>query len=329
MHAGDLREDGTSMARERVEHGFIVGADRSGTTLLRLIVNGHSQIASPAETWFLISLIDEFGPNAQLDEAQVRRALDLIASQGRAKNFSVDHQQLHDALLPRLPVSIATLFDEFIRQEIGPPPGRIWMDKTPEYVLHVDHLAALFPAAKFIGITRDGRDVYDSLRARRWRGRSVLRISRYWGACVDAASAAARQLGPDRWLAVTYEELVLDTESTTRRVCEFLAVPFEPAMVTFHDSAADHITADAARRGIHDKLSRPPAASDVARWRSQPRSIRALLFEAAAHRHLRAAGYEVRLPSAIAGLLTPGVWLEHVVVSVAARIGKLSRRVLS
>ena len=305
---------------------FIVGSDRSGTTLLRLILNEHSDLTVPAETWFLIDLIDAFGVGASLGSDDIQRAIEIVTSQRRWKNFSITADDLGAAMRGSPDVSLAEFFDTFMTLETAATGRSRWVDKTPEYVLHLPELAEMFPTARFVNITRDGRDVFESLRKQRWRGRTPLRIGRYWAACIDGAFSAGSVLDRDRWLWIKYEDLVFDTPGTIRHVCDFLDVPFEPGMLDFHRTAAAHLTPQALERGFHAKLTRPPAPSDLYKWKQGETGLGSWLFEATTHRQLLAAGYETRMGRGAATMLTPVVYAHHLVASVVAKGRKSIRR---
>lgn len=273
---------------------FVIGADRSGTTLLRLYLNAHVRLAIPSESWFLIDLFRAFPPPATLSREDVERAVQIVTSHPRYRDgWSVPPS----AILERIPddgaVTTADFVDTLYRLEVGSDTEVRWGDKTPEYVAHVDALDRCFPRAQFVHIVRDGRDVYLSLANRRWRDRgwSPYEISRYWSGAVRAAADAEARLGPQRFLRVHYEDLVLDTRGTLERVCAFLGVSFDPAMLEAH-GAADAIQTPRERElGVHDRLGRAPRRADVERWRHEGAPWRRALVESLIGAELRSYGY--------------------------------------
>lgn len=287
---------------------FVVGADRSGTTLLRLYLNAHPHLAIPSESWFLIDLFRAFPDPMPLAPDDVERTIAIVTGHRRYRDgWHVPAAALRERLRAAAPPTPATFVDTLFRLEVGAAKSVRWGDKTPEYVSHVAAIEQHFPRAQFVHIVRDGRDVFLSLSQRRWkdRGWSPFEIGRYWSAAVKDAAAAEARLGPERFLRVRYEDLVLDTEATLEGVCAFLGVPFEPVMLAAHQHAEEIQTASERAQRVHDKLGRAPRDSDVARWRREgPPWARAL---AVAHMALllRAYGYPDVPPAWRAALLRP------------------------
>ncbi|MFO7546536.1 MAG: sulfotransferase [Trueperaceae bacterium] len=281
---------------------FVIGADRSGTTLLRLYLNAHTRLAIPSESWFLIDLFRAFPPPDKLFAEDVARAVEIVTSHPRYRDgWSVPPA----TVLERFPGDGAVTTAEFVdtlyrlevgaddRLEIGAGASVRWGDKTPEYVMHVEALDHCFPRAQFVHIVRDGRDVFLSLANRRWsdRGWSPHEVGRYWSRVVRAAAEAEARLGPDRFLRVRYEDLVLDTQGTLERVCAYLGVSFEPAMLDAHQGADAIKTALERERHVHDRLGRAPRRADVERWRHEGAPWRRALVESLIGRELGAYGY--------------------------------------
>src|SRR2546425_6282923 len=117
-----------------------------------------------------------------------------------------------------------------------------WGDKTPGYVKHTRAVQDLLPEARFIHIIRDGRDVAVSL-IEEWRasGRvmSVTRAAERWVSKISVGREQARELR--FYLEVRYEDLVLDSESVLRRICDFIDLPWHPDMLEYHRSAPERV----------------------------------------------------------------------------------------
>ena len=183
---------------------------------------------------------------------------------------------------------------------------------VPVDALHIADLSRAFPQAQFVHIVRDGRDVYLSLASKRWRdrGHTPYELGRYWARTVTEAGAAGAWLGPQRYLLVRYEDLVLDTRSTLERVTAFLGVEFEEGMLDAHDRAAAIVTPSEISAGVHDKLFRAPRTSDVARWRESHRSAGVVLASGVMAEQLRTYNYPDP-PTAPVALITRNLAVYH------------------
>ena len=168
---------------------FIVGCQRSGTTLLRLILDAHPNLSCGPETRFLEDLARITGDG----------------NWPRMRLFGFPKEYWHER--------IAALFDEFQGDYARARGKARWADKTPRYALCIDYLDRLFPTCQVVHVIRDGRDVVASHR-HRWGYLSALKAVKKWPWYVHAARAAgARLAAQGRYHEVRYEELVSDPEA--------------------------------------------------------------------------------------------------------------------
>lgn len=139
---------------------FIIGVQRSGTTLLRLLLNEHSEIGIPEEAGFLMPFITK-GLLKERSLNKNRRdkiAAYLIQNEqyarwkiqhGTTKKVLSQHKTMREIIVALYYTSQKGISDEL---------PTIVGDKTPSFIRKVDLLATSFPDAKFIHIVRDGRD---------------------------------------------------------------------------------------------------------------------------------------------------------------------------
>lgn len=269
---------------------FVVGADRSGTTLLRLMLNGHPGLAIPPESQFIVRLMRELPTTGVLSVEQVDTATKIITDCPGFSTWRTAPKELGEAFSSHRRPTLSGLVDAVYRLEIEPTSKARWGDKTPLYASFITEIDGLFPRARFIHIIRDGRDVSLSLRNVAWWGWTEYERARYWARVVRTADRAGALLGASRYLRVAYEDLVLDTETVLEQVCVFLGVEMCDQMTSFHETAFDHLTDSEKETGIHDKLSRPPRDSDVDRWRTESSPLRVFLFESIAGREMDRVG---------------------------------------
>jgi hypothetical protein len=270
---------------------FVVGAGRSGTTLLRLILAGHSRLHIPPETWFLRSLVRDFPLTAVLTQPQLKRAIETMVRHDRWPDMDLPRDDLRRqaaALVRPILVDLINLVYRHLLLASGKP--RLG-DKTPHYFAIVPELATLYPDAKFIHLVRDGRDVAISWIDAGWQ--------RYYEPGFEWPAAMAhlrrdRAAYPERMLEVRYEDLVQQPAEVARRICDFLGETFEPAMLDWHDRTELVASRD---RHLHARLAQPLSDDAIAVWRHRLSAIECFTIEACLHRELTQSNYDLRFSS--------------------------------
>ena len=194
---------------------FLIGSERSGTTLLRLMLDHHPDIAFNLESEFLVSEISDGGIFP--DVASYRRKLreDRVFQHS---SFDIPDDLDYHALV-----------NDFLRQKLERDRKRI-VGATVHFGF--SRLRYLWPRAKYIYLLRDGRDVACSVVDMGWAG-NVFVGARWW---IDAEREWAefqKSLARDIWIEVRYEDLVANSEAQLRRICQFIGVSFSDRMFDY------------------------------------------------------------------------------------------------
>lgn len=277
---------------------FVVGAPRSGTTLLQRMLRSHPRICSPTgESHFIIPLLRDESRFGDLRQRHNIRAL-LQWMHGRWDEFldtdlhgiKFDVNSMADAIharqVSRMPEFIDMLFRINAEGE-----GKVrWLDKTPYYILHIPTLIAAYPDAQFVHIIRDGRDAVLSMleRAAEIRVFNASAGARLWQKYVVAGRSAGGELGPHQYHELRYEDMLADSVGTVQRLCEFLGEEYSDKVIDFQKSTDPNSKTPLLKQGL--------LQSNHEKWRSAmtPRQIR--MFESIAGDTLRACGYELAGP---------------------------------
>ena len=270
---------------------IVLGVGRSGTTLLRVMLDRNTTLAIPYETFFVPQLAHRHGRRPKLDE--------FVDDLGRLRtlyDWGITPEDIRPRLREGMTTSeaIAAIFETYAERQ-GKPR---WGDKTPLYMQQLPLLARLFPDAVWIHLVRDGRDAAlsflelpEGFAGKTWaQPRTAAQFAARWRTEI----LAARQLGRDarsRYLELRYEDLVAEPERELRRICEHASLPWEDGML-------DHTrVSDAANMPEHRNLAQPPTPG-LRDWRSQMSREDALAFEQVAGDVLRSAGHELLEPDA-------------------------------
>ncbi|MHC4838742.1 MAG: sulfotransferase family protein [Planctomycetota bacterium] len=239
---------------------FLVGAQRSGSTMLRLMLDHHPQVACLHEFNFALLAADADGGHPDLATLHERLQADRQwRYAGLELDPALDYPAQLDAFLERW------------RQRDG--GGKPVVGVTIHF--RYDLALALWPEARFIHLVRDPRDVAPSVIKMGWAGNTWHATDR-WVEAEREVDALAAALPPDRLLRVRFEDLVHDPEGELGRLCTLLGVDYDPAML---DYPAD--------------TSYPaPDPSAAYRWRGKAPELDVQLVEARAGALLADRGYE-------------------------------------
>ena len=283
---------------------IIVGSPRSGTTMLRLMLDSHPELAIPPETAFLTRAAALEGEGEELRERFFQMIVTFPASAPGWADFQIPAEDFHARLREIDPFSPAEGFRLFYRMYAARFGKPRWGDKTPLYCRHLPYLQELLPEARFVHIVRDGRDAAISLRERWFSpGRDIEVQASHWRGNVTAAregGAVCRH-----FLEVRFEDLVRDAETELRRICRFLDLEPHPDMLRFFERAPsrleehqDRYRADGSvlvsreerlKQQAHTR--RPPDLSKIGLWRQELSNEECRRFEEIAGDLLAAYGY--------------------------------------
>jgi hypothetical protein len=245
---------------------LIVGVDRSGTTLLSLMLDSHSELAIPYESKFFTRYFRERARFGDLEDIQARTAL----VRSMLNEPTVSQWEVVPSLAQIDLTRCATLggaIDALFSAYAGARGKRFWGDKTPAYITQIHVLNRLFPNAKYIHIVRDGRDVAISLMQQWWGPNDFASALHYWTTRVDAARKMLAMLPSGRVLQVRFEDLVADPKATLREISTFLELEFEENMVAQYVNRAENKVGKQRMHGIHARLSEPPSKDQAFKWR--------------------------------------------------------------
>ena len=291
---------------------FVVGVGRSGTTLLRLMLDAHPQLAIPPETHFVLQLIQVSGRLRFGPEIAARAIVE--DPNRRWGDFGLDGGELLERFRAIEQFNTADALRAFYALYAERHQKPRWGDKTPDYVRKMKKIQNTLPEARFVHVIRDGRDAGLSQNARiaRRGHREPIpprELARRWRKRVAKAREDAAEL--DGYLEVRYEDLVSDTEPVLRRVCELAELDYDPAMLGYHHRAEERLQEMASalpakagrpereageRVAAHAMTTRPPTDERVAVWKQEMTEAEVAEFEQMAGYLLDDLGYETLTP---------------------------------
>ena len=276
---------------------IVLGVRRSGTTLLRVMLDRNPELAVPDESYFVPQLARRHrtpvDPAAFLDD--LRRLPTLV-------DWGLSPASVRARLRPGMTTddAIAAVFAAYAAER-----GKArWGDKTPLYMQHLDLLERLFPDARFVHLIRDGRDaalsflsVPAGLMTEGWgHPRDAAGFACQWATEVASARELGARVGGQRYRELRYEALVADPEGELRAVCAFAGLEYDPAMLDYVGQT------DSARKAHQQRLNEPPR-QNVREWRTEMSESDRHAFEEVAGALLAELGYEVEIRGTARGKL--------------------------
>ena len=276
---------------------IVLGVRRSGTTLLRVMLDRNPELAVPDESYFVPQLARRHrtpvDPAAFLDD--LRRLPTLV-------DWGLSPASVQARLRPGMTTddAIAAVFAAYAAER-----GKArWGDKTPLYMQHLDLLERLFPDARFVHLIRDGRDaalsflsVPAGLMTEGWgHPRDAAGFACQWATEVASARELGARVGGQRYRELRYEALVADPEGELRTVCSFAGLEYDPAMLDYVGQT------DSARKAHQQRLNEPPR-QNVREWRTEMSESDRHAFEEVAGALLAELGYEVEIRGTARGKL--------------------------
>jgi protein-tyrosine sulfotransferase len=255
---------------------IVGGCGRSGTTLMRVILDTHPSICCGPESNLFVPQWPSVARQARrfgLPDAQVTRLLKTSRSQ-------------------------AEFIDRFFQAYCATQGKARWAEKTPRNVLHLAFIFEHFPQARFIHMIRDGRDTVCSLRTHprhKIVNGEMVKLNTWHpiGDCIERwvtdVGAGLRYRDDARYLEIHYERLVAEPRPTLERVFAFLGEPFDERVLEYHRVSGR--SRDAANFPQNPEATQAMYTSAVQRWRKDLSSEEQQLFKRRAGQLLIDTGY--------------------------------------
>jgi len=297
---------------------FVVGASRSGTTMLRSILNRAPEIQTAGETHFFDDLRPRFAGKtlSELSQEERNACADYFRSQSiRPYGVRADPDESplsrEDLLNPAKEIgnTVDAVFETYCRWHVLQSEGAyIWGEKTPRHIFRIDDILKAFPNARILCTVRDPRAVVASYRDWKYQGGlrkaegnadyqaaiaedherkkasyHIVIASMMWRAAARAAVTAREAHSEDRVRVVRYEDIVDKPEDTIRPIVEWLGIPYDKTLleIPLHNSSATKFSETAG-----------PSAAPNKRWISVLSPEEIAIIQQVAGKSLDAAGYD-------------------------------------
>lgn len=254
---------------------FVVGVGRSGTTLLRFMLDSHPDMAVlPELNWLEVVIDDLDAPSPDIETIKRK----ILKTQSWP-DLDMDADALDKILLsPSRPLGghlLRELHGGYMQRFEKTRSG----SKTPKDVLRMPWLQRQLPEARFVHLIRDGRDVVLSRMSVWMSERSNIRkMTQYWKTHLEQGRKDAKEL--NHYMEIRYEDLVSDPESVLAQVCDFCELSLHPDQLKFYERSTERLDelkdikhhrliSAQERRDMFALTRHPPTKARIGKWRSE------------------------------------------------------------
>lgn len=222
---------------------FILGNPRSGTSLLRLILNAHPNIVLPPESGFLQWWYPKYRNWSLKDvDSKIPEFVNDLLSSKKIEAYHLDREKLELFISSQKPSNYADLIALVYRFYAKEKELLIWGDKNNYYIDHIPLLKKIYPNARFIHLVRDGRDVACSYLE---LNRDIDKDSAYRPILPNEISSIANEwkennllvesdLEETNHIRVRFEDIILSFDSEMKRILSFLELPWSDEIVNYN-----------------------------------------------------------------------------------------------
>jgi hypothetical protein len=284
---------------------YIIGTERSGSNLLRLLLHAHSGIVVPHPPHLLHFLAPVEASYGDLSDRAHRRclvedAVRLVQAHIYAWDVPLDVDALTDEARPPDLMGVMGAIYDAARRASG---KRRWGNKSTFMVHHVDRAVARDPEARFIWLVRDPRDVAVSSKTSVFSTCHPFNTGLLWAEQQGEALRHRDKLGEGQVHLLRYEDLLADHEGSLRKLCTFLGEDYEPAMLRFFEG--EEARKSARLSESWKNTGRPIQHDNRGKWAKALTAEEVTMVECSTAPLMQTLGYEVSTPEATLRAFSP------------------------
>ncbi|MEQ8195700.1 MAG: sulfotransferase [Rhodospirillales bacterium] len=270
---------------------FIVCSPRSGSTLLRLLLNTHSKISIPPPGFMYAHFHTFMHTYGNLKEdgnlrAFVEDVVEFHHSKVWTMTFTVEEIMEHVQERSFRGVNSA------VHELWAHRHGKIrWGEKSPRDVYWIGQILEDYPNAQFLNIFRDGRAVaVDWVDNLDWPN-NIYSTALDWKRHTDAVKPWRTKLSDKQFLDIRYEDMVTDPPKKLAEICAFLGVEYEPEMLSYYDSPEAGKWSQS--EACHQYVAQPITTAYIDAWKKRLEPLDRQMLAGLIGQELRDLGYEV------------------------------------
>ncbi|MEL7835183.1 sulfotransferase [Fodinibius sp. Rm-B-1B1-1] len=250
---------------------FVLGCDRSGTTLLSLLLSQSPDLHMTLESGFIPDLYPKKDSYGDFSTSKQRWFFirDLQTTNATSNTIAFDIFELTDkqaeqSIREAAPTDYAGAINALFSKTAEQKGKSRWGNKTPKYVHNIDLLVDLFPDAKIIHILRDPRDVAASIKKVGWT-HTIKEAAQFWNDRVSDG-LEGRTLGEDSYYELKYESLLKQPDQTLKNLYDWLNIDFSEEVVDQYQEDRDRMSVE-KHKDLFDLIGKPIDPSRAYAWK--------------------------------------------------------------
>lgn len=272
---------------------FMIGTQRSGSNLLRLMLNELPRIAAPHPPHILsrmMPLVSNYGDLEKrgnftqlVDDVCRLVELNPVPWEGvTLLRRDIQERCRQHTLMAVYEAVYDTMAEAW--------QARSWCCKSLANIQYLPQIEAHFHSPRYIYLYRDGRDVACSFRKAVVGEKHFYHIAREWAATQQLALGMRDRIGPSRFFSISYESLTGEPEMTMRLLCKFLGVRFNKSMLDFYKSDEARRAAESSE--LWGNVVKPIMADNSRKFLREASKEDISIFESVAGDVLSVLGYD-------------------------------------
>jgi len=273
---------------------FMIGTQRSGSNLLRLMLNQLPEVAAPHPPHVLHRLMPMAKGYGDLaNDVNFGRLVDDVCRLVELNPVPWEGVQLDRHIVANrcLERSLVAVFGAVYDLMAAARHAENWCCKSLANIFYLDEIERYFgAAARYVYLYRDGRDVAVSFRKAVVGEKHVYHIASEWGSTQRMALAFRERIGTSRFFGIRYEDITSQPERCMRQLCDFLGYRYTPSMLNFHQT--DEARKAASSSALWGNVVNPVMANNSRKFLNEMSKEEVALFEHVAGDVLDSLGYE-------------------------------------
>ena len=272
---------------------LMIGTQRSGSNLMRLMLNQISTIEAPHPPHILQRLMPLMSSYKDLSDASTFTQLVDDVCQLVELNpvpwegVVLDRQDIANRCTQNSLVAVFSAVYDVLAETRG---AETWCCKSLSNVHYVPEIDEYLPKAKYLYLYRDGRDVAVSFKKAVVGQKHFYHIAQDWAKAQRAALEMRQKFDESQFFSISYESLTGAPEESLKALCKFLEVEYSPSMMSFHESSEAKNTASSS--SLWDNVTKPIMNQNTKKFLKQASEEEVRIFELVAGDVLDALGYE-------------------------------------